>query len=202
MSAREGAAPTLRLWTTLRSPFARKVRIVLHEKGLAHELLPVDLAARDAAWFTDHPLGKIPVLELDGVRIPDSTIICETLEDRFPAPPMYEPDRLRCRLLEEACDTAADQTVVAFSARQRGDADGLAKAMGTVDRLLAHVDGRRAAGDWPAGFGIADAALISTLGYLELRHGWGWRDRHPALAAWFDAGAERPSVAATVPVLG
>jgi glutathione S-transferase len=192
----------IRLYVTLRSPFARKVRIVLHEKGLAHELLPVDLGARDAEWFADNPIGKIPVMDLDGVRIPDSTVICETLEDRFPTPPMYEPDRLRCRILEELCDAAAEQTVVAFFARQRGDAAGAERAMATVDRVLTHLAARRASGDWPPGFGIADAAAIATLGYLELRHGWGWRDRHPALAAWHDSLAERPSVAATVPVLG
>lgn len=191
---------SFRLLTTTRSPFARKVRIALLEKGLAHELVAVDLAQRDAAWFREHPIGKIPVLVLpDGTRIPDSTIICETLEDRFPAPPLYEPDRLRCRILEELADAAGAATVETYFARQAGDAAAEARAQALLDRLLDALAARLST-DWPPGFGIADAALLGTLGYLELRLGPSWRQRHPGLATHADALADRPSVRATVPV--
>lgn len=191
----------MQLYVTHRSPFARKARIVLLEKRLPHEVVAIDLAARPPAWFAEHPIGKIPVLVLDGVRVPDSTVICETLEDRFPDPPMYEADRLRCRILDELADTAAEHAVAAFFARQRGDADAVSRASDAIDRVLGHLAARQASGDWPPGFTVADAALIAALGYLGLRHGPGWRDRHPALAAWFDGHAARPSVAATVPIL-
>lgn len=191
----------MQLYTSPRTPFGRKVRIVLLEKGLAHDVVNVELARRDDGWFRDNPIGKIPVLVVGGVRIPDSTVICETLEDRYPEPPLYERDRLRCRLIEELADTLGDRVVEAFFARQRGDAATADRAEVVIERLLAALDAR-VQGDWPPGFTLADAATVGALGYLELRLGPAWRPRHPALARLFDRHAERPSVAATVPSLG
>jgi glutathione S-transferase len=187
---------SLRLLTTLRSPFARKVRTVLLEKGLPHEVVAMDLSGRGPDWYRDNPIGKIPVLDLHGTLVPDSTVICETLEDRYPVPPMYERDRLRCRILEELADSAGESAVVGYFSRSN-DPAGAERAMVQISRLLAAVSARLS--DWPPGFGIADAAWIGTLGYLELRHGRAWRTDHPELADWFDGHAARPSVAATVP---
>ena len=120
------------LYTTTRSPFARKVQFVLLEKQVPHSVVLVDLAKRDAAWFRDNPIGKIPVLQLDGVHLPDSTLICETLEDRFPNPPMYEPDRLRCRVIEELADAVGEHTVAAFFAG--GEADEMVGGGGIAQR--------------------------------------------------------------------
>ncbi len=186
------------LYTTTRSPFARKVQIVLLEKQVPHSVVLVDLAKRDAAWFRDNPIGKIPVLQLDGVHLPDSTLICETLEDRFPNPPMYEPDRLRCRVIEELADAVGEHTVAAFFAGQRGERAAADRSLEVVDRILDAL-AVRVATDWPPGFTLADAALVGALGYLGFRHGPGWRERHPTLAIKFDDLAARPSVAQTVP---
>ncbi len=174
------------LYTTTRSPFARKVQIVLLEKQVPHSVVLVDLAKRDAAWFRDNPIGKIPVLQLDGVHLPDSTLICETL------------DRLRCRVIEELADAVGEHTVAAFFAGQRGERAAADRSLEVVDRILDAL-AVRVATDWPPGFTLADAALVGALGYLGFRHGPGWRERHPTLAIKFDDLAARPSVAQTVP---
>lgn len=190
----------MKLYTSPRSPFGRKVRVALVEKGLPFELVVVDLTRRDDAFFAMNPMGKIPVLETDGGYIPDSTVICEWLEDHFPTPPLYERDRLRCRVLDELGDSVGDHAVLAMQARNRGDEAGVAQHLARVDRLLAWAADRMARGDWPPGFTIADAALVSGLGYLTVRHGDGWRSRHPAIAAWADRLYERPSVRDSAPV--
>ena len=189
----------MQLYLTPRSPFARKVRICLLEKEIDHELVQIDLAHRDAAFWRLNPIGKIPVLVHGDLVIPDSTVICEHLEDHWPTPPMYEADRTRCRILDELGDAVGDQAVVAFFARQRGDVDAAARALGVADRVLDHVVDLLAQGDWPEEFGIAEASLLSGLGYLELRHGPGWRGRHLALADWAEGHRDRPSVELTRP---
>ncbi|MEQ1505491.1 MAG: glutathione S-transferase family protein [Myxococcota bacterium] len=189
----------MKLYTTLRSPYARKVRIVLAEKGIAYEPVVVDLAARTDAFWAMAPIGKIPVLEVDGLVIPDSTTICEYLEDHHPTPPLYERDRTRCRILEELGDAVSDCAVGAFHARSDGHDAEVATLLASAARILRHLAIRRDADDWPPGFTVGDASVLSALGYLSFRHGEGWREAHPTLARWFDGLAGRPSVAATVP---
>jgi glutathione S-transferase len=74
------------------SPFVRKVRVVLAEKGVDYELEQVNPFTPPAGWREVSPLGKIPALR-DGDRIVnDSAIICAYLERRFPKPPLYPSD--------------------------------------------------------------------------------------------------------------
>jgi len=74
------------------SPFVRKVRAFLAEKGQPYELDPVNPFAPPPNWREISPLGRIPALR-DGDRIVnDSSVICQYLERRFPTPPLYPAD--------------------------------------------------------------------------------------------------------------
>jgi glutathione S-transferase len=71
------------------SPFVRKVRVFLAEKGLDYELQQVNPFAAPAGWREISPLGKIPAFK-DGDRIlNDSSVICAYLERRFSDPALY-----------------------------------------------------------------------------------------------------------------
>jgi glutathione S-transferase len=71
------------------SPFVRKVRVFLAEKGLDYELQSVNPFAPPAGWREISPLGKVPAFK-DGDRIlNDSSVICAYLERRFSEPPLY-----------------------------------------------------------------------------------------------------------------
>ena len=93
------------------SPYAQKVKIALREKGLAFETrLPQGMGAGGAVgeFVEANPRAEVPALVDDGVRIFDSTIILEYLEDAYPAEAMrpHAPDeRARVRMLEEVMDT-------------------------------------------------------------------------------------------------
>lgn len=197
-----------RLFLTLRSPYARKVAIALREKGLAYEPVVVDLANRSPEFAALGPIGKVPVLvDEDGTVVADSTVAVEYLEDRYRDRPLRGEGwraRLESRRLDELGDTLADNAVVGFM--QRENAPARDRALATAERVLATLDeevrlrGELAAPTSGPAFGIAQAAVVSALGYLGLRHGDGWRTRHPALAAWFDAQGDRESVRLTVPV--
>jgi glutathione S-transferase len=194
---------TRRLFNTDRSPFGRKVRIILVEKGLPFDTALVDWNARSAEFTAVSPLGKVPVLvDEDGTVIFDSTVIVEYLEDTHPVPPMLgvgARERLLHRELDELGDHIADQAVVAFYAKSRGDSDAERTSLERVRKALAEATRRIARGAVPSTFGTGHAALIAGIGYLVLRHGAGLVDEHPELAAWLRESSERASVASTTP---
>src|SRR5512146_2416296 len=90
------------------SPYVRKVLVVLDLKGVAYEIDPIIPFMGDERFSKLSPLRRIPVLIDDQVTLADSTVICEYLQDRYPAPALYPQDivrRARARWLEEYADT-------------------------------------------------------------------------------------------------
>ena len=75
------------------SPFCRKVRIALDEKGLDVDLKAENLWERRDEFVAMNPAGEVPVLvEEDGLTLSDSTAICEYLDETFPDPMLYPGD--------------------------------------------------------------------------------------------------------------
>lgn len=87
---------TLTVYGASLSPFVRKVRVFLAEKGEAYTLEQVNIfPAPD--WFLEiSPLKRIPVLRDESLgadaTLPDSSAICGYLEKKFPAPALYPAD--------------------------------------------------------------------------------------------------------------
>jgi len=74
------------------SPFVRKVRVALAEKGLDYQHEPVNPFSAPAGYREISPLGKIPAFK-DGDRtLCDSSVICAYLEKRYPKPALYPSD--------------------------------------------------------------------------------------------------------------
>ncbi len=90
------------------SPYVRKVLAVLHRKGIAYEIDPITPFMGDERFSKLSPLRRTPVL-LDGdLALADSSVICEYLEEKQPAPALYPreiADRARARWLEEYADS-------------------------------------------------------------------------------------------------
>lgn len=96
------------------SPFVRKVRVALAEKGLEYELRPVFPFNLSAEFKKMSPLGKIPVYEEDGRVLADSSVICAYLEKANPEPSLYPSDPYeygRALWFEEYGDSAIAQNV-------------------------------------------------------------------------------------------
>jgi glutathione S-transferase len=187
------------------SPYARKVRIVLAEKGLSAE--EVDHVTSDRKPREHNPLGKVPTLILDdGTVVFDSTVIAEALDALFPSPRMI-PEAARDRIVVRRWEALADGLcdvlipIVVEERRPQEKRDGAhleklaAKVRDVVARLDADIGDRlHAHGDT---FTLADAALLSAVGYVELRHA-DFLEAAPRLRAYAARMATRPSVAATV----
>lgn len=203
----------MRLISATPSPFARKVRIALAEKGLAFEL-QTEVPWNDDTSLPQHnPLEKLPVLLPDdgGEPLFQSSYILEWLERRHPEPPLLPRDDdgiLAAKRLEVIADGVCDAVVLILFERMRGEgrvsetwiARQSRKVEGGVAALAAAVGTKPfAVGDR---FGLADIAAGSALGYLGVRYPQlNWRDAHPGLARYADGLFERPSFAATVPVV-
>lgn len=97
------------LWQLTLSHFSEKVRWALAYKSVAHERrTPAPgLHMAVALWLTGGRTATLPVLELDGRAIGDSTAIIGALEERYTEPALYPVDpeeRSRALALEDWFD--------------------------------------------------------------------------------------------------
>ena len=93
----------MKLYNLNLSNFATKSRLVIYEKGLNIEMAPIpggDLNSPEYAKI--NPLGKTPALDADGLLIPESEVINEYLEDKYPTPalmPKSPEGRAKVRII-------------------------------------------------------------------------------------------------------
>jgi glutathione S-transferase/RNA polymerase-associated protein len=115
-TARPGSLPqeidVITLYEHPLSPYSQKCRIALAEKNIAFDLrLPERFgsgATSDQGFVERNPRHEVPVLVDGDVRVFDSTIILEYIEDKWPRPPLLprEPaERARLRMIEDTMDT-------------------------------------------------------------------------------------------------
>lgn len=185
----------LTLYDAPRCPYCARVRIVLAEKGVPYETVTIDLSNRPA-WLLEHnpPDGRVPVLEEDGWMLPESPVIDEYLEERYPEPPLLPVDpgeRAAARFLVFRFDDLG-KPYYAVRRGEAGAAERLAHALAGLDHLLAgtpFLAGRS--------FGLADVAYLPWL--LRMRDLMGISlEGYPTLTGWLGRCGERPSVAAEV----
>ena len=83
---------TITLYDCATAPSPRRARILLAEKGVAHETVQVDLRAGEQlgdAFRAVNPQCTVPVLRTDdGFLLTDNAAITAWLEARFPEPPV------------------------------------------------------------------------------------------------------------------
>lgn len=88
---------TLHQWEI--SPFCQKVARALRHKGLGFETVNYNgLLGAKAARLSK--VGKLPVLDIDGQRIQDSTCIARYLDEHRPGPSLYPADPQQRALVE------------------------------------------------------------------------------------------------------
>lgn len=83
------------LYTHPMSPCAQKVRIVLAEKQLTWQPHHINLQQKEnlQPWYLElNPLGVVPTLVENNKPVIESSLICEFLEDNYPAISLRSPD--------------------------------------------------------------------------------------------------------------
>jgi glutathione S-transferase len=97
------------------SPYVRKVLVLLDLKSVPYEIDPIVPFLGDDRFSVLSPIRRVPVLVDDRVTLCDSSVICQYLEDRYPAPALYPADvadRARARWLEEFADTRMGEVFI------------------------------------------------------------------------------------------
>ena len=185
------------LYDADRCPYCARVRIVLAEKGIEYEPVEIDLDDRPAWIYEKNPLGRVPVLEDGAFVLPESAVINEYLEERYPEPPLSPADPGE-RALGRLLVFRFDELSKPYYAARRGD-EG---ARERLDGALASLDARLEAQPFLSGrdYGLADIAYVPWI--LRARDRMGIElDPFPALAGWVDRLAERPAIAAELDVV-
>jgi len=196
----------MKLLGTNTSPYVRKARLVLLEKGISHEYIidaprdPGSLAARA------NPLGRIPALILeDETCVFDSPVIAE-YADMLNDNPILIPRtdalaRMRVKRWEALADGIMDSAVMVRTERirpaEKQESDNITRHNDAITRALSFADDQLGQNGWCDGISItlADLSLASALIYLDLRQPErDWRSAHPNLGAWFSLISERASV--------
>ena len=90
------------------SPYAQKVKLALHFKGLKYSVEQPMGSADVEAFMAASPRGEVPVLQHDGVSLYDSAVIGAYIDETWPEPSLLPADpyaRAQIRLIEDAMDT-------------------------------------------------------------------------------------------------
>ncbi len=71
----------IKLYYSKASPYARKIRVLVEELKLKEQIVLIESHPFDdeKQLLNANPLGKVPVLEVDGKSIIDSVVICDYL---------------------------------------------------------------------------------------------------------------------------
>src|SRR5581483_965946 len=117
---RDGPDTVITLYDAARCPYCARVRIVLAEKRLELEPVEIDLDDRPAWIYEKNPKGRVPVLEEDGWTLPESAVIMEYLEERYPEPPLLAADPAD-RALARLWIFRADDFTAPYYALRRGE---------------------------------------------------------------------------------
>jgi glutathione S-transferase len=97
------------------SPYVRKVLVCLELKGVDYVIDPITPFVGNDQFSRLSPLRRIPVLIDGDLVLNDSSVICQYLEDKYPAPSLYPANivqRAQARWLEEYADTRLADVLV------------------------------------------------------------------------------------------
>ncbi len=206
------------LYDCATAPSPRRARILLAEKGVAHETVQVDLKSGEqlgAAYRAINPQCTVPALRTDdGLVLTDNAAITAWLEARYPQPPLLGETpaekagiaswnwRIEFEGLLAVAEALRNTTPAMANRALPGPVDypqipelgrrGLARLQAFFATLNERLEGREfIAADR---FSVADITAVVAIDFarvVKVRPG----DEHPHLQRWRAAMAQRPAMA-------
>lgn len=196
----------IKLYDSAFSPFARKVRMVLEHKGLAHETIDGLLKSNHAALKAVNGRIEVPVLVDGDIAVVNSPDIVAYLEHRYPDKPVLPAEpavRVHARAWERLSDTFVDPIFVDISYwkwAERPDQmpQGLLEAArADLRSVYAALDEELADREFISGpLSIADITLFPHLASAKAMEVEFSADAYPNLVRWFKTMRALPICAA------
>ncbi len=200
----------MKLYITPGSPYARMVRMVILEKGLANrvEIILAPTRQKDSPYYKINPSGRVPYLiRDDGVAMEESGLIAAYLDHidgkpLFDWPPCnsgdagWEPRRIDA-LAHSLIDGLAVWSRELARAPNERSPTTLAHEAARAARMMDLWEATIGHPVMHAPLNLAQMLLACALGHASRIANFAWREGHPKLAAWFDTFSKRPSFAST-----
>jgi glutathione S-transferase len=196
----------VRLYNTQRCPYARRTRMVLHEKGVGFETYEVDLSNKSEEFLRASPTGKVPVIVVDGDSLYESNVVNQYLDEVVDAPKLMPEDpkrRAHARIWMAFADTDFFPAVFVSSVgRERGFSEeriseGHEKLRTALGKLEERLEGRDYLADEFSLADVAHAGNFVRLRELEERRELSLYE-YPNVAAWVGRLEARDSYQAAV----
>ncbi len=206
------------LYDCSTAPSPRRARILLAEKGVAHDTVQIDLRNGEQlgeAYRRINPLCTVPALRTeDGLLLTDNAAITAYLEARFPQPPLLGETPAEKAEIASWHWRAEFEGLLAVAEALRNGSPAMAQRAlpGPVDyaqipelaarglaraqQFFATLDERLAGREYIAAgrFSLADITAVVAVDFarvIKLRPG----EQQPNLLRWRTALAQRPSLA-------
>ena len=205
------------LYDCATAPSPRRARILLAEKGIAHETIQVDLRSGEQlseAFRLVNPQCTVPALRTEeGAVLTDNAAITAYVEARFPQPPLlgttpqekaeiaswnwrieFEGLMAIAEALRNGSPAMKDRALpgpVDYAQIPELAARGLARLQRFFETLETQLEGRETVVD--GGFSLADITAVVAVDFarvVRVKPG----DAHPNLRRWRAAMAQRPSM--------
>ena len=204
----------MKLYYSEGSPFARKVRIVLAEKGLAFESDIANGLRTPETIAT--PTLAVPVLEDGTLRLWESDLIADYLLRTYPAarpgatasgepplspwlarPEQHWQDMATLATIATCASSIVNLRMMASDGITPANSDYLARQKARAERCLDWLETTvTGEGFVPGWFSILDIAFICPMLFCEARDIMAWRGRRK-LEALVERHRNRPSLLAT-----
>lgn len=194
------------------SVYVRIARLVLIEKGVAHDRRTIDIFSPSEVpdlYKILHPFGKIPALDHDGFVLFETSAITRYVDEAFDGPPLQPVDARRRAVMNQVIGIADSYLYSDFvwgiyvecvEKPARGDIvdrERLAGAVSRASHALDVVAGFVREAPWMAGsdISLADFHLAPMFDYLlKTPPGQELLPKYPRLAAWWQAISDRASM--------
>ncbi|KAG6491041.1 hypothetical protein ZIOFF_052373 [Zingiber officinale] len=152
-------------------PFSHRVLLTLEEKKIPYDLKLIDVSNKPDWFLAISPEGKVPVLKADDDQwVPDSDVITQILEEKYPNPPLVAPQEY------SSVGSKIFSSFVKFL-KSKDANDGSEQAL--IDELQALDEHLKAHGPYINGDNISavDLSLAPKLFHLvvALDHFKGWK---------------------------
>jgi len=190
------------------SPYSRKVRLALAEKGLSFELKLEKVWERRPEFLALNPAAQVPVLvEESGLAIADSNAICEYLDEAYGGAQLIGrtlAERVECRRLvawfdgkfaREVDDNLLFEKIMRpLMGRGEPEASAIRAGFANLRHHLAYLGWIAEQRKWLAGdaLTLADLAAAAHLSALDFLGDVDWSISPPA-KEWYARVKSRPS---------